>query len=293
MSLSLPDHVKLPDPPLVRLEQVSVRFGPQEVLREITLHIARGQNTVIIGGSGCGKTVTLKVMIGLLSPTTGLALFDEQELARLPEKVQTQQRLRFGYVFQNAALFDSLSVFDNVAFPLREHTKKSVEEIGREVLQRLQEVGLPDEALFKKPADLSGGMRKRVGLARALMLNPEIILYDEPTTGLDPIMSDVINELILQTHRRHSVTSVIVSHDMRTVQKVADRIIMLYPVAMLRPHENQIIFDGTPTDLAVCSDPRVQQFVRGEARMRLTSDAFTDLPGLEPLESTPLPGDFV
>lgn len=291
MSLPLPSETQLPDPPLLRLEQVSVRFGQQEVLRDITLRIERGQNTVIIGGSGCGKTVTLKLMIGLLQPTNGQVFFDERELVRLSEKELNQQRLRFGYVFQNAALFDSLSVFDNVAFPLREHTTKTEEEISQEALRRLQEVGLPDEALFKKPADLSGGMRKRVGLARALMLNPDIVLYDEPTTGLDPIMSDVINELILQTHRRRYVTSVVVSHDMRTVQKVGDRIVMLYPAPLLRPHESQIIFDGSPTDLAVCSDPRVQQFVRGEARLKPPSDALTQLPGLELLESTPWPGD--
>jgi phospholipid/cholesterol/gamma-HCH transport system ATP-binding protein len=279
----------MPPPPLIRLEQVSMRFGTQEVLRDITLHIQRGQNTVIIGGSGCGKTVTLKLMIGLLKPTSGRAYFDEQEFDKLSEKEQTRQRLRFGYVFQNAALFDSLNVFDNVAFPLREHTQKAEDELAREVLQRLQEVGLPDAALFKKPADLSGGMRKRVGLARALTLNPEIVLYDEPTTGLDPIMSDVINELILQTHRRHQVTSVVVTHDMRTVQKVADRILMFYPAAQLRPHESQIIFDGTPTELAVCSDPRVQQFVRGEARLRLSSADQEALPGLESLELVSLP----
>jgi phospholipid/cholesterol/gamma-HCH transport system ATP-binding protein len=273
-----------PETPLLRLEQVCVRFGEQEVLRDLTLDIRRGQNTVIIGGSGCGKTVTLKLMIGLLTPTSGRVFFDGKELATLSEKEQTQQRLRFGYVFQSAALFDSLSVFDNVAFPLREHTRKSESEISRDVLQRLQEVGLPDEALAKKPADLSGGMRKRVGLARALVLKPEIVLYDEPTTGLDPVMAATINELILQTHRTHQVTSVVVTHDMTTLQKVADRILMLYPAAALRPDEPQVIFDGTPTDLAVCSDPRVQQFVRGEAK--LPSPPPPDLDHVPMLESS-------
>jgi phospholipid/cholesterol/gamma-HCH transport system ATP-binding protein len=255
--------------PLVRLEQVGVRFGSQEVLRNLTLTILRGQTVVVVGESGCGKTVLLKLIIGLIRPTAGRVSFDGKVLTDLREREMVRERLRFGFLFQGAALFDSLSVFDNVAFPLREHTKQPLETIQGQVRQRLQEVGLPPSVEVKKPAELSGGMKKRVGLARAIILNPEVMLYDEPTTGLDPIMTDVINELILQTHQRHGVTSIVVTHEMRTVHKVADRIIMLYPLSRLQPDESQVIFDGTPEELQWCNDPRVSQFVKGEARDRL------------------------
>jgi phospholipid/cholesterol/gamma-HCH transport system ATP-binding protein len=172
-------------------------------------------------------------------------------------------------LFQGAALFDSMSIADNISFPLRQHTKKKAVEIERIVSARLAEVGLPEHVLAKKPGELSGGMRKRVGLARALALEPEIILYDEPTTGLDPIMSDVINELILGTRRQHPVTSVVVTHDMRTAQKVANRIVMLYPLPRLREGEPQIIFDGPPDKIERSADSRVSQFVRGQAGERL------------------------
>ena len=172
------------------------------MLRDINLTIPRGQTLVIIGESGCGKTVLLKSLIGLVRPTQGEVLFDGQNLAKLTERELARQRIRFGFVFQGAALFDSMTVAQNVAFPLRQHTDKTTREIRETVLDRLAEVGLPENILYKKPAELSGGMRKRVGLARALVLSPEVILYDEPTTGLDPIMSDVINELILRTRNR-------------------------------------------------------------------------------------------
>jgi phospholipid/cholesterol/gamma-HCH transport system ATP-binding protein len=188
-------------------------------------------------------------------------LFDNQELSRLSERELTRQRLRFGFVFQGAALFDSLTVFDNIAFPLREHTRKSDEEIRNDVRQRLQEVGLPASVETKKPAELSGGMKKRVGLARAIILGPEIVLYDEPTTGLDPLMSDTIDSLILQTRERHGVTSVIVTHDLKTVRKVAHRVIMIEPVSRLEPGQSQIIFDGPLAELEHCQDPRVRKFV--------------------------------
>jgi phospholipid/cholesterol/gamma-HCH transport system ATP-binding protein len=167
-------------------------------------------------------------------------------------------------------LFDSMTVAQNVAFPLRQHTTKSELEVQEIVLSRLREVGLPDSIVTKKPAELSGGMRKRVGLARALTMSPEIILYDEPTTGLDPIMSDVINELILRTREHYPVTSLVVTHDMHTARKVADRVVMFYPLSRLKPDESQIIFDGTPKELERAKDPRVSQFVNGEAGERLT-----------------------
>jgi phospholipid/cholesterol/gamma-HCH transport system ATP-binding protein len=246
-----------------------MQFNGQPVLNAVNLNIGAGQTLVVIGESGCGKTVLLKLMIGLLRPTTGRISFDGKVLAELPERERTRQRLRFGFLFQGAALFDSLSVFDNVAFGPRAQGGRPAAEVGETVRQRLQEVNLPLDVAGKKPAELSGGMKKRVGLARALALNPEVMLYDEPTTGLDPIMSDVINDLILQTRLKHSVTSVVVTHDMKTALKVADRVVMLYPLGRLRPSENQILFDGTPEGLRRCEEPRVRQFVEGEAEARL------------------------
>jgi len=258
-----------PSGPLISFEGVAMQFGPQPVLRDLNVQVRRGETLVVIGESGCGKTVLLKLVIGLLRPTAGRVLFDGQVLADLRERDLTAQRLRFGFLFQGAALFDSLSVYDNVAFGLRAQGGRPESEVREVVRQRLQEVGLQGNVEEKKPAELSGGMKKRVGLARALALNPEVMLYDEPTTGLDPIMSDVINELILQARRRRPVTSVVVTHDMKTVTKVADRVVMLYPLARLKAGEPQVIFDGTPDELASCADPRVRQFVEGEARERL------------------------
>jgi phospholipid/cholesterol/gamma-HCH transport system ATP-binding protein len=278
--------------PLIRLDQVTMRFGDQPVLRGINLDVARGETMVVIGESGCGKTVLLKLIIGLLTPSAGRVNFDGRVLADLSDRELTQQRLRFGFLFQGAALFDSLTIFENVAFGLREAARGEPKRIkgqpgrisapssapGREssrrrdealiretVRQRLQEVGLPDGVEQQKPAEISGGMKKRVGLARALALEPEVMLYDEPTTGLDPIMSDSINELILQTRRRHPVTSIVVTHDLRTVQKVADRVVMLYPLARLVAGESQVIFSGPPAALAESTDPRVRQFVEGRS----------------------------
>jgi phospholipid/cholesterol/gamma-HCH transport system ATP-binding protein len=208
-------------------------------------------------------------MIGLLRPALGAVYFDGQQLDRLSDRELTRQRIRYGFVFQQAALFDSLTVGQNVAFPLRQHTDYENRKIQDIVEARLAEVGLPAAVIPKKPAELSGGMRKRVGLARALALDPELILYDEPTTGLDPIMSDVINELIVRTSRRADVTSVVVTHDMNTARKVGDRIVMVHPVTRLEPGESQIIFEGPPEELGRSTDRRVQQFARGEAGERL------------------------
>lgn len=255
--------------PILQTQGVHVTFGRQRVLRDITLDVPRGQTVAIIGESGCGKTVLLKTFIGLVRPTQGQVLFAGRDLATLSEQEVAHERTRFGFVFQQAALFDSMTVAQNVGFPLRQHTDKSSDEIHETVLARLAEVGLPEAAAEKKPAELSGGMRKRVGLARALAMNPEVVLYDEPTTGLDPIMSDVINELILRTRKRYPVTSLIVTHDMHTAHKVANRVVMLYPLARLKKGEPQVLFDGPPDKLDNASDRRVRQFVRGEAGERL------------------------
>jgi phospholipid/cholesterol/gamma-HCH transport system ATP-binding protein len=258
-----------PSKSLVKIDSLDVDFGGHRVLRGINLSIPRGQTLAIIGESGCGKTVLLKTMIGLLQPSSGAVYFDGQSLSALPERELTRQRIRFGFLFQQAALFDSMTIAQNIAFPMRQHTHKTEAEVYRIITARLAEVGLPENVLNKKPAELSGGMRKRVGLARALALEPEIILYDEPTTGLDPIMSDVINELILGTRRHHPVTSVVVTHDMRTAQKTADRVVMMYPLERLAENEPQLIYDGPPDQIERCPDPRVTQFVRGEAGERL------------------------
>jgi phospholipid/cholesterol/gamma-HCH transport system ATP-binding protein len=261
------DGVKPDD--LIVLRAMSMKFRHHSVLREIDLVIRRGQTVCIIGESGCGKTVMLKLIIGLLRPTEGTVWFDGKDVARMGGKELIKLRLRFGFLFQMAALFDSLTIYDNVAFGLREHHLRGEDEVRKIVADRLQEVGLPAGLERKKPAELSGGQRKRVGLARALALNPEVMLYDEPTTGLDPIMSDVINELILQTQQSKKTTGVVVTHDMKTVTKVADRVVMLYPLARLGQGDIQIIYDGPPEGLENDSDPRVRQFVRGEAGERL------------------------
>ncbi len=266
---ALPADQRGRDGAVIELDGLEMRFRHHSVLRGVTLAIPRGQTVCIIGESGCGKTVLLKLMIGLLRPTRGTVKFDGRDLAKLTEAELTRVRLRFGFLFQMAALFDSLTIYDNVAFGPREHNLYDEETLAQIVSERLHEVGLPSGLEHKKPAELSGGQRKRVGLARALALDPEVMLYDEPTTGLDPIMSDVINELILQTQQSKKTTGVVVTHDMKTVQKVADRVVMLYPLARLGPGEPQVIYDGPPDNLEDHPDPRVRQFVRGEAGERL------------------------
>jgi phospholipid/cholesterol/gamma-HCH transport system ATP-binding protein len=255
--------------PLVEVHDLNVQFGQQHVLREITLTIPRGQTLALIGESGCGKTVLMKTIIGLQKPTSGHVKFAGRDLATLSERELAQTRTRFGFLFQNAALFDSMTIGQNVAFPLRQHRNMAEKDLRKLVLSRLAEVGLPEAIVRKKPAQLSGGMRKRVGMARALIMDPEIMLYDEPTTGLDPIMSDVINELILQARDQQQITGIVVTHDMRTARKVADRVVMVYPVSRLEPVEPQILFDGPPTELDHCPDARVRQFVHGEAGERI------------------------
>ncbi len=248
---------------------MNVQFGRQQVLRDVSVAIPRGQTLAVIGESGCGKTVLLKTIIGLVHPTSGAAEFDGRRLDNLNERELARQRTRFGFVFQQAALFDSMTVAENIMFPLKEHRRGNDADYEPMMRSLLGEVGLPETVLPKRPAELSGGMRKRVGLARALVMRPEVVLYDEPTTGLDPIMSDVINELMIRTRDKFDVTSVIVTHDMTSARKVADRVVMLYPLARLEPEESQILYDGPPEGLDDARDRRVTQFVRGEAGDRM------------------------
>jgi phospholipid/cholesterol/gamma-HCH transport system ATP-binding protein len=234
------------------VDSLGVRFGRQEVLRDVSLDLPAGQTLVVLGESGCGKTVLLKTLIGLIRPSSGDVRFEGRSLMRMTDRDLAHLRTRYGFVFQGAALFDSFTIADNIAFPLREHTQLPENEIGEIVTALVDEVGLPRTVLDKKPVQLSGGMRKRAGLARAIALDPHVVLYDEPTTGLDPIMTDVINELILRVRQRTRVTSVVVTHDMQTARKP------------------QIVFDGTPTELDRSRDPRIRQFVEGRAGARLT-----------------------
>ena len=255
--------------PIIELRGISRSFGTQEVLRNVSLDVRAGETVCLIGESGCGKSVTMKIMASLLDPTAGEVLWNNVPITDRTDEELVRDRLRFGYLFQGAALFDSLSVFENIAFGLRQNTKMSDSFLEEIVAERLKDVGMSPASARKMPSELSGGMRKRVGLARTLALMPDIILYDEPTTGLDPIMIDVINTLILKTRNRRPVTSVIVTHEMSTVRKVADRVIMFYPLSRLEPGQSQVVFEGTPDEAFSSDDPQVSQFVYGEAGERM------------------------
>lgn len=241
---------------IINIENLSKRFGDHVVLDNICLGIEKGKTTVIIGPSGCGKTVLIKHMIVLLRPNSGEVYFDGGRIDNLSEHELDRIRTRFGFLFQGGALFDSLSVAENVMFPIRQHYKinewSGVEKI---VQSKLSMVGLDGYQSYY-PAKLSGGQRKRVALARAIALNPEVILYDEPTTGLDPIRADIINELILKLQRGLGLTSIVVTHDMTSVYKIADRIVML--------HEGKIIADGDAEHIRNHSSDVVQQFIKGQ-----------------------------
>jgi phospholipid/cholesterol/gamma-HCH transport system ATP-binding protein len=256
-------HPSSPPPVTAELLGVSQSFSNQRVLRNVSLQVRRGETLVLIGESGCGKSVTTKLLAGLLEPTSGEVLWDGLPVRQRTRHELRRDRMKLGYLFQGAALFDSISVYENVAFGLRENTVLSEPQIRDIVADRLREVGLPDSVGDKRPSDLSGGMRKRVGLARALAMSPEVMFYDEPTTGLDPVMSRVINELILLTQQRRQVTSIVVTHDMTTVRTVADRVIMLYPLAKLDADEPQIVFEGSTDELFTSDDSRIARFVHG------------------------------
>jgi phospholipid/cholesterol/gamma-HCH transport system ATP-binding protein len=242
--------------PLIELRNVSKQFGRLIVLNQLSLSIEEGKSIVIIGPSGTGKSVLLKHIVGLLKPDSGEVWFDGQRIDALPEPDIMKLRHRFGFLFQMGALFDSQTVAENIAFPLVEHTKLSPQQIEQTVMEKLRLVGLPG-AGKKMPGELSGGQRKRVALARAIALNPQVILYDEPTTGLDPVRADLINELIRRLNRKLNITSITVTHDMASAFKIADRIVML--------QDGAIIFDGTPEEIQRCATTTVKHFVRGEA----------------------------
>lgn len=243
----------LEGPATMKLEGVGIQLGQTHVLRGINLDIQAGQTLVVIGESGCGKSVFLKLLIGLMQPTEGRVLFQDQDLKLLSEKRLMRLRLRYGYLFQSGALFDSLSVEENVAFPMRQQGLVSEDIMRQRVAECLEDVGLPLSLWTRMPSDLSGGQRKRVGLARALVMQPAVMLYDEPTTGLDPIMTGVINDLILKVSKSRPVTSVVVTHELRTLATVADRVIMLRPLARLESWESQLAFEGTPGGIAKMS----------------------------------------
>jgi phospholipid/cholesterol/gamma-HCH transport system ATP-binding protein len=246
---------------VIKIVDVHKNFAGQEVLKGINLDVKKGETIVIIGRSGCGKSVLLKHLIGILKPDSGDLFFNEVNISRLREQDLVEHRKRFGMLFQAAALFDSMTVKENVAFGLREHMEMSEEQINRLVKEKLALVGLYGIE-EKKPAELSGGMRKRVGLARAFAMDPEIILYDEPTTGLDPITSDVINDLIVKLKHEFNVTSFAVTHDMKSAYKIADRIAMLY--------DGHIIESGTPGEIQNTSNPVVRQFISGSSQGPIT-----------------------
>ena len=239
---------------MIEVRDLHKSFGPQRVLNGVNLKIEKGESVVIIGRSGGGKSILLKHLIGLLSPDAGEVLIDEESIGRLNERQLLRVRKKFGMLFQGAALFDSMTVEENVAFPLRGERKWSAEEISQKVREALQMVELPGIEQ-KKPAALSGGMRKRVGLARAIVYQPEFLLYDEPTTGLDPIVADSIDRLIVCIRDQLKVTSVAVTHDMRSAARIGQRILML--------HQGRIHATGTPEEILKSADPILHQFVNG------------------------------
>lgn len=242
--------------PIIRLDNVSKSFGSHKVLDGINLDLQRGRNTVVMGPSGTGKSVLLKHIAGLLKPDGGGVYFDGQRIDALSEIDMVNVRKRIGFLFQMGALFDSMNVYDNITFPLVEHTSMSREERRSRCDQVLRMVGLA--GIEKKmPADLSGGMKKRVALARAVVLEPSVILYDEPTTGLDPIRSDVINELIVALRDRMKITGIIVTHDMNSANKIADRMVMLY--------DGKVVEEAEPDAFRASNKEVVQRFIRGRA----------------------------
>ena len=243
---------------MIRIQHLHKRFGSQPVLRGLDLDIATGEIMVVIGRSGGGKSVLLKHLIGLVRPDAGTVGVDGTEITRLRGSDLDRVRERYGVVFQGGALFDSMSVAENVAFPLREKTRLGHAEISGRVEEKLEQVGLTGMG-HKNPAEISGGMRKRVAIARALVTEPEIVFFDEPTTGLDPILVNTIHHLVVELHRKFHFTAVMVSHEIPEIFEIADRVSML--------HEGTIVEVGTPEAVRASANPIVQQFIRGDVEM--------------------------
>jgi len=249
---------------MIEIKELVRSFNQHKVLNKLSLNVEKGQTLVIIGRSGCGKSVLLKHIVGLLKPESGEIIIDGKNISKLSSKELDQLRMRIGLVFQGGALFDSLTVGENVGFSLIEHNSLSWAEIWDKAEESLSMVGLSGiESLM--PSELSGGMKKRVALARAICMKPDIILYDEPTTGVDPITADSINELIRGLHDKISVTSIVVTHDMKSAYKIADRIAMMY--------QGRIIFEGTPQEIQNTDHPVVHQFINGLAQGPITETA--------------------
>jgi len=249
---------------MIEIINLSKSFGDNRVLDNLNFTIDSGKVTVIIGRSGCGKSVLLKHIIGLLKPDFGQIIIEGGDVSRMEDKELDKLRLSFGMLFQGAALFDSMTVGENVGFALREHTDTPEREVRRKIAMALEMVGLRGiEGLM--PAELSGGMKKRVGLARAICNDPKIILYDEPTTGVDPIMADAINDLIIELNNKLKVTSIVVTHDMVSAYKIANRIAMLY--------KGRIVGKGTPDQIKGTKDPVVRQFITGASKGPITENA--------------------
>ncbi len=241
---------------MIKIVDLKKRFNTKKVLDGLNLEIEQGKITVIIGRSGEGKSVLIKHIIGLLRPDSGQIFLDDMEISSMKEKDFNEVRKRFGMLFQGGALFDSMTVAENVGFPLKEHTDLSDNDILKVVSEKLRRVGMVNVEDMM-PSDLSGGMRKRVGLARAIVMDPEIVLFDEPTTGLDPIMSDSIADLVLDTQRILKTTYILITHDIPFTYKIADKIAML--------HEGRIIEEGTVEEMKANQNPILRQFLEGRA----------------------------
>jgi len=241
---------------MIEISDLRKSFGENQVLKGVNLRVNRGETVVVMGRSGCGKSVLLKHIIGLMKPDSGRIVVDGIEVTALKGEDLIEFRKRFGMLFQGSALFDSLSVWENVGLGLLEHTDLSEQEVRRIAREKLELVGLT-QVEDLRPSELSGGMKKRVGLARAIAMDPPVILYDEPTTGLDPIMADVINQLIRHLQAKLKVTSIAVTHDMNSAMKIGDRLAMLYG--------GRIVFEGTPEEVKATDNEVVRQFVEGRA----------------------------